>query len=151
KGGGYMPRKPIPVEPYIDKIEQAIALGATFQLAAKFAGVSIKTFERWRHQAEHARAGTPLAHLRDRLSQAEGRGGVSCLAQIERGAGEGDWRAGAWRLERRWPEHFGRRVHADLSIRIQRAAQEVADELGVDVSLLLREAQAFLAEEHDGA
>jgi hypothetical protein len=145
-----MGRKPIPIEPYIDKLEQAILIGATYELAAMYAGISDKTFERWRRQAETARPGTPLALLRERLKQAEGRAAITWLAKIEKAASDGDWRAAAWKLEKRWPEVYGRRLQADLTLQIQQVAQEVADEIGIDVALVLREAQAYLLEGRRG-
>ena len=105
-----MSSTPIPVEDYIDKLEQAILIGATYQLAAMYAGISEKTFKRWRDAAETAEDGTPLADLRERLRQAEGRAAVGWLAKIEKVANEGDWKACAWKLERRWPEQYGRTV-----------------------------------------
>jgi hypothetical protein len=145
-----MGRKPIPIEPYIDKLEQAILIGATYEMAAMYAGISDKTFERWRRQAETARPGSPLAVLRDRLRQAAGRAAIGWLAKIEKAATDGDWRAAAWKLERRWPDAYGRKLQADLTLQIQKAAQEVADEIGIDVSLILREAQAYLLEGRRG-
>jgi len=103
-----MGRKPIPVEPYIEKLEQAILIGATYELAAKYAGISTDTFDKWRKQAETAKEGTPLAALRDRLTQAEGRAAIGWLAKIERAANEGNWQAASWKLERRYPETYGR-------------------------------------------
>jgi hypothetical protein len=101
-------RKPIPIEPYIDKLEQAILIGATYELAAMYAGISQRTFARWRAQAETAKEGTPLAALRNRLIEAEGRAAIGWLAKIERAANEGNWQAASWKLERRYPEQFGR-------------------------------------------
>jgi transposase len=106
-----MARKPIPIEPYIEKLEQAILIGATYELAAKFAGISHDTFDRWRKAAVTAKPGTPLAELRDRLEQAEGRAAIGWLAKIEKAANEGNWQAASWKLERRYPEQFGRTMH----------------------------------------
>jgi transposase len=106
-----MGRKAIPVEPYIDKLEQAILLGATYELAAKYAGISWYTFQKWRDQAVTAKEGTPLAHLRDRLEQAEGRAAIGWLAKIEKAANEGNWTAAAWKLQKRYPEAYDRSFH----------------------------------------
>lgn len=103
-----MGRKRIPIEPYIDKLEQAILIGATYELAAKYAGISWYTFQKWRDAAVTAKAGTPLAELRDRLEQAEGRAAIGWLAKIEKAANDGNWQAASWKLERRYPEQFGR-------------------------------------------
>jgi transposase len=103
-----MARPPIPIEPYIDKLCQALQVGATYELAAMFAGISVSTFQRWRMQAATAKDGTPLAALRDRMTETEGRAAIGWLAKIEMAASEGNWQAAAWKLERRYPEQYGR-------------------------------------------
>jgi hypothetical protein len=145
-----MGRPALPIEPYIAKLEQALLLGATYEVAALYAGISKRTLERWRQRAKAARDGTPLALLRQRLSQAEGRAAISWLAQIEQAAREGDWRAAAFKLQSRYPEAYGNRARVDLTLQIQKAAQEVADEIGIDVALVLKEAQSYLQEERHG-
>lgn len=126
-----MGRKPIPVEQYIDKLEQAILLGATYQLAALYAGISVATFDTWRTKAETAPAGTPLAQLRERLCQAEGRAAIGWLAKIEKAATEGNWQAASWKLERRYPESYGRTVQS----------HGLTTELGEGLTHLLQVAQ----------
>jgi len=102
-------RRPIPIDAaHIEKLEQAILIGATYELAAMYAGISDKTFQTWRDKSETAAEGTPLAELRDRLRHAEGIAAISWLAKIEKVANEGDWKAAAWKLERRYPETYGR-------------------------------------------
>jgi len=141
-----MARKPIPVEPYIDKLEQALAIGATYELAAMYAGISVGTFAKWREQAAKAAPETPLGRLRDRLIQAEGRAAIGWLAKIEKAASEGDWHAAAWKMERRYPDQYGRKVQADLSVQIQKVVQAVADEVGIDATLIVQEAKHYLLE-----
>ena len=143
-----MARKPVPITPYIDKLEQAIALGATYQLAALYAGISESTFTRWRAQAEGAKPGTPLAQLRERLRQAEGRAALTWLARIEQAAANGDWRAAAYKLEKRYPDQYGPRVKADLRLQIDQLVREVAQEVGVSPEAIVAEAEAMLRE-HD--
>jgi hypothetical protein len=104
-----MPRgKLIDLSLYIDKLASAIQIGATYQLAALYAGISHDTFLRWRKKAEKAPEGSDLARLRDRLQEAEGRAAIGWLARIEQEANNGDWKAAAWKLERRYPETYGR-------------------------------------------
>jgi hypothetical protein len=103
-----MARAPIPLEPYIDKLCQALRVGATYELAAKFAGISYATFLRWRQRAETAKDGTALALLRDRMALVEGEAAIGWLAKIELAASEGNWQAAAWKLERRYPEQYSR-------------------------------------------
>lgn len=103
-----MGRRAIAIEDHIDKLIAAILLGATYELAAQYAGISADTFDRWRSKARTAKPGTPLATLRDRLREAEGKAAVTWLRQIEKAAKEGNWNAAAWKLERRYPELYGR-------------------------------------------
>jgi hypothetical protein len=103
-----MGRPSIDIAPYIDKITQAILIGATWELAALYAGISTDTLARWRKRAEKAPAGTPLAEFRQRLLEAEGRAAIGWLAKIEKAASDGNWQAASWKLERRYPEQYGR-------------------------------------------
>ena len=104
-----MARPPIPIEPYIEKLCQAILVGATYELAALYAGISADTFARWRQRAATARPGTALARLRDRLTEAEGQAALRWLAQIQ-AAASADWRAAAYMLERRYPEMYAKQI-----------------------------------------
>jgi hypothetical protein len=92
---------------HIDKLTQAVRVGATYELAARYAGISKDTFDRWRKQAEKAAPGTPLSDLRARLAEAEGRAALGWLAKINRAA-DCDWRAASWLLVHRYPEQYGR-------------------------------------------
>ena len=93
----------------IDRLVEAIAIGGTYALAAAWAGISKDTLERLRRRAETAKPGTALAELRDRMRQAEGQAAMRWLAMIEKAGREGEWRACAFMLERRYPETYGRR------------------------------------------
>jgi hypothetical protein len=97
------------VEDYIDKLEQAIRQGATYELAALYAGVSSRTFERWRSRWSTAKRGSALARLRERVRQAEGQAAMRWLVQINLAA-QHDWHAAAFMLSRRYPEDYGRTV-----------------------------------------
>jgi hypothetical protein len=141
-----MGRKAIPIEPYMDKLVQAVALGATYEMAAMYAGLGSKTFQRWRQRAATARAGTPLPRLRERLTEAEGRAAIGWLAKIEAAANDGDWRAAAFKLQHRWPEAYGNRARVDLTVEMRRVAEKVGAELGVSADAILAEAHQFLRE-----
>lgn len=82
-------------------VVRAIELGATYELAAGYAGISADTLSRWRNR---------YAEFADMLKAAEGRAAVKWLAKIEQAASEGTWQAAAWKLERRYPNQYGRTV-----------------------------------------
>lgn len=84
----------------VQKILDAIRLGATHELACNYAGVSITTFYEWK---------STKAEFSEAVKQAEGAGAVKWLERIEAAANE-QWQAAAWKLERRYPEQYGRQI-----------------------------------------
>ena len=85
----------------VAKIIQAIKMGATYELAAGYAGIHYDTFNEWmKHKAEFS----------EQVKSAEGVGAMIWLAKIERAASDGNWQAAAWKLERRYPHMYGRNV-----------------------------------------
>jgi len=85
----------------VAKIVQAIKLGATYELAAGYAGISESLFYEWLK-------GKP--EFLEALKGAEGTGAMIWLAKIEQAASDGNWQAAAWKLERRYPHMYGRNV-----------------------------------------
>ncbi|NBW77331.1 MAG: hypothetical protein EBR34_16285, partial [Sphingomonadaceae bacterium] len=78
----------------------AIELGATYRHACNYAGISYQTFLGWMRTN---------ATFHDAIKEAEGKATVGWLARIEKAASEGNWTAAAWKLERRYPNDYGRR------------------------------------------
>lgn len=83
------------------KICDAIRVGATFRLACLYAGIDQSTFENWRKR---------YADFSDAVNEAEGAAAVKWMAQIDKAAKDGSWQAAAWKLERKYPREYGRRV-----------------------------------------
>lgn len=83
----------------VDKLTQAIRLGATYQLACDYADISMQTFITWRNTKPE---------FLEAIKRAEGTAAVTWLAKIEAAASDGNWQAAAWKLERRYPDHYGR-------------------------------------------
>ncbi len=94
-------RKTKLTEEVVRKLEEAIAMGTPFRLAAKYAGIAESTLHDWRAKKPE---------FSEQLGQVEGRAVVTLLALIQKAAQE-DWRAAAWKLEKRYPEEFGKQVH----------------------------------------
>lgn len=85
----------------VKKIVDAIRVGATHELAAAYAGINQDTLTNWKHR---------YSDFSDAIKEAEGAGAVGWLAKIEKAANDGNWQAAAWKLERRYPQQYGRRV-----------------------------------------
>lgn len=85
----------------VDKLTQAIRLGATYQLACDYAGIGVSTFHDWLNaKPEFSQA----------IKEAEGKAAVLWLGKIEQAASDGNWQAAAWKLERRYPQDYGKRA-----------------------------------------
>jgi hypothetical protein len=83
------------------KICDAIRVGATHELAAAYAGINQDTLTNWKHR---------YSDFSDAVKEAEGAAAVKWLAHIEKAAQDGNWQAAAWKLERKYPREYGRRV-----------------------------------------
>ena len=94
----------------MDKLTQAIRLGATYRLACDYAGITEETFYQWRNAKPE---------FSEAIKLAEGEGALKSLAVIERAANgvkgeDGEyilaptWQAAAWKLERRYPDMYGK-------------------------------------------
>ena len=158
-----------------ESIVRAVTAGVPVVQAAQLAGIDKATVLEWiaRGEGRHQRPARALyADFADAIARArvidEGRrlarleqasrGGavvhekVTTFADgrqvVERHYSPPDWRADAFYLQHAFPDRWGTRVQADLSLEIRQLAQDVAEEIGVPVDQLLAEAQAFL-KEHD--
>ena len=80
----------------VDKILQALRVGATHALACGYGGVDVETFNRWRRR---------YVEFADQVKEAEATAAVGWLAVIER-ASVTQWQAAAWKLERRYPHDY---------------------------------------------
>ena len=85
----------------VKKILFAIEMGATVTHACGYAGISQRTFYEWK-------ASNP--EFSEQVEMAEGSASVKWLARIEQASNMGTWQAAAWKLERRHPHIYGRRV-----------------------------------------
>jgi hypothetical protein len=80
------------------KIIQSIELGATYEIAAGYAGITPSTFYDWKaNKAEFSEA----------INEAEGKAATKWLAKIEQ---DPSWQSSAWKLERRYPHQYGKTV-----------------------------------------
>jgi hypothetical protein len=78
---------------------EAVGRGIPLTHSCALAGVSYSTFCDWRNEDEN---------FRELLQAAIAEGVNRRLAQIEKAADLGDWRASAWLLEHTQPEHFSK-------------------------------------------
>lgn len=106
------------------KVIEAVRLGATYTLAAQYAGVQVTTLYNWISKAEKLllrveQEEDPMVEESEiiyldfliRLQEAEGKAVVGWLKAINDAAiKEGKWQAAAWLLERRHAAAYGKRT-----------------------------------------
>lgn len=93
--------------PEIQKMfTDAFSVGTPIRLACQYAGVSEATYFHW--MARAVAGEKPYTDFSESVEKSQGRAVVGWLAKIEAAANEGSWQAAAWKLERRYPEEFGR-------------------------------------------
>ena len=105
------------------KLMQAIKLGATHSMACAYAGISLTTFYAWKSKN---------TQFSDAVKEAEATGAITWLAKIEKAASDGSWQAAAWKLERRYPNDYGRRDGSKTDQEPHEAAQN-AEQVRSDV------------------
>lgn len=98
----------------------ALKGGADIMSASQFAGLNYSTVYMWveRGQKENERieAGlgaqegeAPFLDVWQRMRKARAEAVVRNVAQIQKAAQQGEWRAAAWWLERALPEHYAQK------------------------------------------
>jgi transposase len=99
-----------------DRIKAALERGAYLETAAAHAGIARSTFYDWLKRGR-TEAGDYTADSYGEfvlmVDQALAQSELADLKTIEKAADE-IWQAAAWRLERRWPEKYGRRTAVAL-------------------------------------
>jgi hypothetical protein len=85
-------------------IMQALSVGATHRITCEYAGISQETLYTWLDKGREGKE--PYLEFFEQFTRTQGRTAVKWLAQIEQAASQGDWRALAWKLERRYPQEF---------------------------------------------
>lgn len=82
----------------IERLREALELGATVRVACNCAGISETTYHRWITEAE---AGDPdRQEFRDAVKAARGAAALGHLETIRAASRSGEWKASAWWLER---------------------------------------------------
>lgn len=102
-----------------DQVEKdfltALATGSYIETACNFAGIARDTYYGWMERARKARekGGKPtvaerrLLEFSDNVKSVLARSEMGDLKRIK-DAADSQWQAAAWRLERRYPERWGR-------------------------------------------
>lgn len=96
------------------KICDAIRAGAYVETAAALAGISKDTFYRWLKKGARAKSGKFKAFneaVHKAMAEAEFQD-IMIIAN----AAKVDWKAAAWKLERKYPERWARKDRSDVNL-----------------------------------
>ena len=123
----------------VQKLLNALRAGNYPHTAARYAGITTKTFEAWKELfPEFALA----------VDEADAAGEIRNIAIINKAA-EKQWQAAAWLNERKYPERWGRVDRVEI-YQIQKQAEALVEELaaegitGVTVDEVMRERDALV-------
>lgn len=108
------------------KICDAIRAGNYCETAAAFGGIDKTTLYDWMRRGARARHGiyADFSHAVEKaLADAEARD----VALIAKAAADGHWQAAAWRLERKFPDRWGRRERHQVDANIQGTVRVTPD------------------------
>jgi len=90
------------------RIVDAIKVGSTYEIAAAYGGIAYNTLNEWLKAGEAATVGI-FRDFYEAVKKAEGEAAVQWLTVIEKASTE-QWQAAAWKLERRYPQQYGKQV-----------------------------------------
>lgn len=123
------------------KIVNAIRAGAYVETAAAAAGVNKVTLYRWLKRGNKY-PGTIYEAFAEAVHEATAQAEMRDVLTISKAAGDGDWRAAAWRLERKYPKRWGTVSRTELT---GKDGGPLRVDTNVDVSTLSDEQLRILA------
>jgi transposase len=97
-----------------DRIVNAIRAGNYQDTAAAYAGIDEATFYRWMERGREETEGI-YCEFRKAVENAKAAAEVRDVALIDRAAQDGSWQAAAWKLERKFPNKWGRVNRTEIS------------------------------------
>jgi len=107
--------RPTKLTPAVQKkIVDAIKAGNYMETAAAYAGISKQTLYNWMRKGARAEKGKHRAFL-DAVEKALAEAEIEDVLTIGAAAKE-VWQAAAWRLERKFPDRWGRRDKLSVSV-----------------------------------
>lgn len=102
------PGRPEKLTPELQqKIVDAIRMGAYIETAAAYAGINKSTLYDWMRRGARAKSGK-YKEFSNAIEKALAESEMRDLAVIAKASRE-NWQAAAWRLERKFPDRWGRR------------------------------------------
>ena len=120
-----------------EQIVEVVLAGNYIETSAKMFGVSKQTLYNWFAKGAKAKSGMH-AYFLDAVKKAQAKAEIKDLTIIGK-HGIKNWQAAAWRLERKFPDRYGRRQRIDITEEEAAAHGDIDDvDLGsLDVAELI--------------
>jgi predicted site-specific integrase-resolvase len=106
-----------------EKIYGLIRAGNTLEVSAAATGIHRATLHRWMKQGKEQERGLYRSFL-DEVEKAKAEAEARDVALIAKAA-TADWRAAAWRLERRSPRRYGQKVQLSVQAEFDSAMDKL--------------------------
>jgi len=97
-----------------DRIVAALRAGNYQETAARYAGISEDTFYEWLKRGKEE-PGSAYSEFSEAVEKAKADAEVRDVALIDKAAHDGSWQAAAWKLERKFPNKWGRVNRTEIS------------------------------------
>jgi transposase len=95
--------RPSKLSPEVEKaVCDNIRLGLTYRASAEAAGIGYDAFNRWMNDPRPR-----FRKFNESVEKANGEARKILMTRIQQSAKDGEWRAAAWTLERRFPDEYG--------------------------------------------
>lgn len=120
-----------------DKIVAALRAGNYQETAAAYAGIHRDTFYGWMERGKNE-PGSIYSDFSEAVERAKADAEVRDVALIDRAAADGSWQAAAWKLERKFPQKWGRVNRTEISgpegkpVEVRTSVEAILEALGVD-------------------
>jgi len=97
-----------------DRIVAALRAGNYQETAARYAGISEDTFYEWLRRGKEEPE-SAYSEFSEAVEKAKADAEVRDVALIDKAAHDGSWQAAAWKLERKFPNKWGRVNRTEIS------------------------------------
>ncbi len=115
-----------------EKIVQALSIGNYRKDAAEYAGIDAATLHRWLLRGAREKD-SAYADLRAAVLEAESRAKITAIGSITKAMRNGDWRAAAYWLERKFPHQFSDRSQLFLIQKTFEQVESAAEAAGIEL------------------
>jgi hypothetical protein len=90
---------------------EALSSGAFIEAACEYVGIDPGTYHRWMAKGAEEDADPVYGEFREAIKGARAAVTLRMAGRVLEAADDGSWQAGAWWLERSFPDQYGRRTN----------------------------------------